>query len=233
MPVQVFRENKLGAVTFAAIGAVCLIATSAAVDSEWTWIGVAFFGVALYWLLPMTLELHPDRILFRSAFRSVDMRLDELDRVWCRITKVRWYGVIPGGTSYSFRLVDDRGRWIRAGTRMKRPEQLGIALMALTSGPLLRKCTQRLNMGQELDLGHIRLGRTQGVTVRKPGRFMGYRTDHIPLDQVSDYAIRNGHVYIWRRGEKFVRGPLFHNVANAIVLEDLLKALCGQAAARA
>ena len=113
---------------------------------------------------------------------------------------------------------------------MQRPKELGDALIEYTYAPLMRKCTQALDMGRELDFGPIRLSRAEGLKVRKPAFLgLGHHTDHIPLDQVSQFDIRTYRFYIWRRGEKRTRGPLIRKIPNAFVLLGLLETLCPSA----
>ena len=224
---QVFKENRLGAVTFAGIGVILLILGPGVIGSQWMLFGAIFLGIALYWLLPMRMEFQADRIVYRTAFRFVEMRLDELERFYYELTLVKWFG-LPGGRRYKFRLIDERGRKIALGARMRWPKELGQKLIECTTEPLTRKCAQRYAMGQEVNFDSIRVSQTTGVTVKRPRRFgFGYHMERIPLDQVSEYAIRNGHFYIWRKGETYTRGPLFHNVANGFVLKALLDTIYG------
>jgi hypothetical protein len=235
-PVQVFTENRPAGLVLAIAGAVCLLVGLTKGHSGWIFLGVLLLAIGLFWLLPVRLELYPDRISYRSFFRSREMRLDALERFYYRIVEggriysVSAWGVSRTGTRYSYKLVDDRGQTISLGMRMQRPKELGDALIEYTRAPLIRKCTQALDMGCELDFGSIRLSRAEGLKVRKPGFLgLGHHTDHIPLDQVSQFDIRTGRFYIWRRGEKRTKGLLIRNIPNAFVLRGLLETLCPSA----
>ncbi len=228
-PVPVFRENKAAALVFLILGAMCLFLGRPPMVSGWTFTGAALIAVGVAWLLPVTLELRPDRISYRSAFRVREMRLDALERFYYKAVSVRLYGIALG-TRYSFKLVDHGGQTISLGMRMRKPRDLGEKLVEYTSLHLARKCARSFDSGREVDFGYIRLSRSAGLQVKKPAfRGLWRRIDRIPLDQVSQFGFRRGRVLIWRKGEKQTTGPLIHKVPNAFVLVGLLETLCPDA----
>lgn len=131
-PVPVFTENRPAGLGLAIAGAICLLVGLTMVHSGrifagvallaggWIFAGVAMLAGGLYWLLPIRLELYPDRISYRSFFRSREMRLDALERFYYRIDaggriyRVSALGVSRTRTRYSFKLVDDGGRRYRS-----------------------------------------------------------------------------------------------------------------------
>jgi hypothetical protein len=236
-PVQVFTDNRPAALALAIGGAIGALIAWLAGNSEWTFVGLTFGAIGVYLLLtPIRLELYPDHISYRSGFRSSEMRFDALERFYyCGVSGGRVYGKGSAGvsktrTQYSFKLVDDQGQSISLGMRLRNPEELGKKLVEYTYAPLMRRCNEALAMGRDLDFGHIRLSRTEGLIVRKPNAMgLGYHNERIPLDQVGQFDFRAGHFYIWRKGEKHTKGPLIRNIPNAFVLMGMLEKLCPSA----
>jgi len=177
-------------------------------------------------LTPVRLELHPDRI-FAKRFSA---RGRCVSTPWRSSTHTAVKQKPAKCATYTFTLIDDRGKSISIRRPLVNAKEAGLYLVQLTSPPLTQKCMMNLDLGRELDLGPVRLSRAEGIRVTKPraGR-LGQRTEWIPLDQVSEFALRDGHFYVWRKGEKRTRGPLASKIPNLFVLPGLMRTLCPEA----
>ena len=187
-------------------------------------IGGLIIALAAFWLLPIRLELHPDHITYRSVFRFIELRLDELEFFYIHVGDFILF------RRCSFQLWDSQRRKISLGGRMRNPAQLEGALIKYTCQPLLRKYLQRFDAGQELDFGYVRLSRAKGLQVRnlRHKKVVMLTSDSIPLDQIGGWEIRSGRFYVGRIGEKPVRGPFVHEIPNVFVLRGVLETVCGK-----
>jgi hypothetical protein len=172
---------------------------------------------AALWTSRRRVVLYPEGLSYSNLVGEKQVRWDDIERFHYRATK-RSVNLIPVGTYYWFRLVDTQGQKISFGSGLTRAASLGNKLLELTQIPLLRRVASQFDSGVDVDFGPIRLNRQSGVVVKKSWG----RHKQIPWTEVHSYAIKNGHFYIWRVGEKRATGPAIANVPNAFALLGLL-----------
>lgn len=222
----VYRGDRRPGFLFVPIGALLLLFAWPAHNGALICIGLGIVVLGGNCLTPVRLELHPDRIFYQTMFGSWEMRLDAVEKFYYKAVRQKH----AKNANYIFKLVDDQGKSISIRRPIVNAKELGLRLVDLTSPPLTRKCMMNLDMGRELDLGPVRLSRAEGIRVRKPrAGGLGHRTERIPLDQVSEFTLRDGHFYVWRKGEKRTRGPLASEIPNVFVLLGLMRTLCPEA----
>lgn len=179
----------------------------------------ALMGVFLWLQLSTRVSLHPEGVSLAAPFRSGEMRWEEVEKFFYSATK-QSVNFIPVGTYYRFKLIDAQGRKLSFGDAFGRAEALGQRLIEATYGPLMTRAVELYNSGAELDFGPLRLNRQSGFKVKT---WRGWK--EIPLDQIADYRIQQGHFYLWRVGEKRTTGQPLGEVPNAFVLLGLLDSI--------
>jgi hypothetical protein len=185
-------------------------------------LAMAPFALLGSWMNSIQLSLHQEGISYRSFFGSKEMRWDQIEKFTYSSVK-QSINFIPTGTHHTFKLEDAMGQKLSVGNRVARSAELGQKLIEMTYGPLMEKIADRYNNGQELDFGAIRVSRDEGIRVKKTIRWHS-----IPWEQMADYAINEGNVYIWPVGKKYVTGAALAQVPNAFVLLGLLENLTGR-----
>ena len=225
--LETFGGNKvvMGLVVVLALGTSWFV--YAAFTTPSTDNGFRIFALTLmagpvllfFWLKSIQVTLHTDGISYRSMFGEKEMRWDVVERFYYGATK-QSVNFIPIGTYYHFKFVDSEGKKLRLGNRVGRLAPLGQKLIEHTYPTLIKKAVSQYNSGQEVDFGSIRVNRTTGIKVKK---FFGWK--EIPWDNVSSFAIQQGHFYVWRKGEKRTTGPTLRFVPNAWALHSLLKSI--------
>jgi hypothetical protein len=101
---------------------------------------------------------------------------------------------------------------------MARTAALATKLIELTKGPLLSRISNEFDSGVDVDFGPIRINRQTGITKKSA---LG-RTKLIPWNEVRAYKIDDGHLYVWRIGERRTAGYKISSVPNAFGLLALL-----------
>jgi hypothetical protein len=227
-PVATYGPNKI---TLTAIGGVGLFFGSlvwpllqdSTARGAGLGVAVVLLGpvvLALAWLLKRRITLCQEGIRYQGLFGEKEMRWEEVERFYYQATK-RSVNFIPIGTYYSLKLVDARGQKIALGNGVERPAELGQKLIDATYAPMLRKAASLFDSGAELDFGPIRVSRQDGFKVKKT---FGWK--EIPWGQLHDYAIQEGHFYLWPVGKKYVTGHALGQIPNAFVLLGLLDIVC-------
>ncbi|MFQ5723852.1 MAG: DUF6585 family protein [Terriglobia bacterium] len=189
-----------------------------------TLVVVGGFGWLLYWLATVKVSLHPEGLSYHSWRGTQEMRWDEVEHFFYRAAK-RSVNFIPIGTYYHFILKDRLGNKISFGNRIQSPRDVGQRLIEQTYQPLLAKMIDRLNNGEELDFGPIKVSRPNGLTVRKT-----FRNAQIPWDQLAEYRMDSGQFYLFKVGQKWGLGKRIGKIPNAFVLLGLLDTLYGRSA---
>ena len=220
--LETFRVNKSSlviVVLFGLLPALYLFGQEDPFNLEALGIVALFmtpFAAAVTWLSSVQLTFHEEGIAYRSLLGSKQMRWDQIEKFYYSSVK-QSVNFIPIGTYYTFKLIDSTGQKIKFGNRFERLADLGTKLIEHTYQPLLTRLADKFDSGVELDFGSIRVSREKGIKVKKTFRWKEY-----PWDQVSEYAINDGQVYIWPAGKKYVNGSSLAEVPNAFVLMGLL-----------
>jgi hypothetical protein len=228
-PLATHGPNKILVAVFALIalaafwGAWSSVSSNSPDKSAETFAAVFYLVVAAvlaasaFWMSRRRVVLYPEGLSYSSFFGEKNIRWDDLLHFYYRATK-RSINFIPIGTYYWFRLVDTHGQSIRFGSGLAETSALANRLLELTQGPLLRRIASQFDSGTDVDFGRIRVNRQSGVVVKKSWG----RLKRIPWNEVHSFAIKRGHFYIWRVGEKRATGPAISDVPNAFALLGLL-----------
>lgn len=158
-------------------------------------VGMALSALG-FWMLRRRVVLYPEGLSYSTLFGEKQLRWDNVVSFYYQGTK-QSVNFIPVGTYYWLRLIDSQGQRVRFGSGLARTAFLAERLIELTQGPLLRRIASAFDSGIDVDFGPIRINRQTGIT--KKG-WLG-RTKLIPWNEVRSYAIKEGHLYIWRIGE--------------------------------
>jgi hypothetical protein len=225
--IDTFRGNKIvmGLLVVLALATswfVYAAFTTPSTDNGFKIFALSLFAVPVllfFWLKSIQVTLHTDGISYHSMFGEKEMPWNTVERFYYGATK-QSVNFIPIGTYYHFKLVNSEGNKLRLGNRVGRLAVLGQKLIEYTFPTLLREAVSQYNSGQEVDFGAIRVSRTAGIKVKK---FFGFK--EIPWENVSSFAIQQGHFYVWRKGEKRTMGPTLRYVPNAWALQELLKSI--------
>jgi hypothetical protein len=169
------------------------------------------------WMSRRRVVLYPEGLSYSGLFGQKQLRWDDIVRFYYQGTK-QSVNLIPVGTYYWLRLIDSQGQRVRFGSGLARTASLAQKVVELTQAPLLKRIASAFDSGVDVDFGPIRINRQTGIT--KKG-WLG-RTKLIPWSEVRSYAIQEGHLYIWRIGEKRTAGYPISNVPNAFALLALL-----------
>ncbi len=228
--LETLQGNKylLGAFGVVAVLSLLVFDLQAAHDKQdWTAVSVwlLLLGLGFAWVFSVRLSLHPDGISYQSLLGAKEMRWDDVERFYYSARR-QSVNFIPVGTYYNFKLVDREGRKLRFGNRVASTGEVGTKLIQFTFKPLLQKMAQRFDAGEEIDLGGITLSRTNGIMVK--GLF---KNKQLPLDQIAEYRIEKGHLYVFKVGDKRVNGVPINGIPNVFVLVGLLNIIYGRPAA--
>jgi len=180
---------------------------------------LAPFAAARVYLLSLRVSVHPYGISKHTWFGANEIRWDDVERFYCSATK-RSVNFIPIGTYYYFKPVDREGNKVVLSNSVERPSELGQRLLKGTFEPLYRRAAQLFDSGAELEFGPISLSRDRGLRIR-----WLFWNKQIPLDQVSEYRMGNGRLYIFKGGDKRTTGTPISRVPNVFVLVALLNAV--------
>jgi hypothetical protein len=177
---------------------------------------LAFFVLLIAERLTARAYLHDDGISYRSILSQKEIRWVEVERLYYGAHRLSAY-LIPLGTFYHLKLLDQNGQKLSLGDRVSRTAQLAEKIAQYTYEPLLRKATDNFNSGEELDFGLVRVSRSTGLKVKRWSR---YTT--IKWADLAAYKLDAGNFYLWRTGEKHTNGLPTERIPNAWVLLDLL-----------
>jgi hypothetical protein len=183
---------------------------------------LAFFALLIAERLTARAYLHDNGISYHSILSHREIRWVEVERLYYGAHQVS-ADVIPLGTFYQLKLLDQNGHKLSLGDRVGRIAQLAEKIAQYTYEPLLQKATYNFNRGDELDFGLVRVSRSAGVRV-KP--WSNYTT--IPWSDLAAYKLDAGNFYLWRIGQKHTNGIPTERIPNAWVLLGLLNAVSNQ-----
>lgn len=177
-----------------------------------------------YWISSVRVSMHAEGIAYESCLGTKEMRWDEVEKFYYSATR-QSVNFIPVGTYYSLKLVGKDRKKLSFGNSIERPADCGARLIELTGKPLFERLAEHYNNGAELDFGLIKLSREHGFRLR---RF--FRWQNLPLDQLAEYRIEGGHLYLFKIGQKHATGFPIKEIPNAFVLLALLNSLYQPAA---
>src|ERR1700730_2856745 len=180
---------------------------------------LAFFILVIAERLTARAYLHDDGISYRSILTQKEIRWVAVERLYYGAHRLS-VNVIPLGTFYQLKLLDQHGQKLSLGDRVGRTAQLAEKIAQYTYEPLLRKATDNFSNGEELDFGLVRVSRSAGLKVK---RWSGYTT--IKWVDLAAYKLDAGNFYLWRTGEKHTNGLPTERIPNAWVLLGLLNAV--------
>ena len=180
---------------------------------------LAFFALLITVRLTARAYLHDNGVSYASIFTHKEIRWVEVERLYYGAHQVSAH-VIPLGTFYQLKLLDQNGQKLSLGDRVGRIAQLAEKIAQYTYEPLLQKATHNFNRGEELDFGLVRVSRSAGLKVK---RWSSYTT--IPWADLAAYKLDAGNFYLWRVGQKHTSGIPTERIPNAWVLLGLLNAV--------
>lgn len=222
VPVETFRGNKIvmAGVLLIALGAGWGIMESCEPGDNtcWVWLAIVISPLLflLYWLSTVEITIYDGGISSKTFLGGKEMRWDDVARFTYSATR-QSVNFIPVGTYYHLKLESNQGQKISLGNRASRMEKLSTHMIQATMPSLLRKAVDQFNSGAEVDFGQIKLSR---AGFKAKGLFKWFE---VPLDQVVDYRIDEGHFFVFQQGKKL---PAISNglsqVPNAFALLALL-----------
>lgn len=228
--VETYKVSKpaLAGVGFLLLVVSFLVATALAATGNAKWVlalAIVPPAAVVAWLDTIRVTLQQDRVIYSSWLGQKEMRWDDVARFYYRVSRTSLIILpiplpIPTGTHHKFKLIDGQGRTMCFGSLIRQAEQLGLKLVEHTRGPLFQKALNLFRNKAELDFGPIRLLPDIGLRIKKTFR---YKT--IPWDQVAQYRMEKGYLYVFRLGERRTRGHEIARIPNAFVLVDLLNAI--------
>jgi hypothetical protein len=180
---------------------------------------LAFFILVIAERLTARAYLHDDGISYRSILTQKEIRWVAVERLYYGAHRLS-VNVIPLGTFYQLKLLDQNGQKLSLGDRVGRIAQLAEKIAQYTYEPLLRKATDNFSSGEELDFGLVRVSRSAGLKVK---RWSGYTT--VKWADLAAYKLDAGNFYLWRTGEKHTNGLPTERIPNAWILLGLLNAV--------
>jgi hypothetical protein len=183
---------------------------------------LAFFILLILERLTARAYLHDNGLSYASIFSQKEIRWVEVERLYYGAHQVSAH-VIPLGTFYQLKLLDQNGQKLSLGDRVGRIAQLAEKIAQYTYEPLLQKATHNFNRGEELDFGLVRVSRSSGLKVK---RWSSYTA--IPWADLAAYKLDAGNFYLWRVGQKHTNGIPTERIPNAWVLLGLLNTVSNQ-----
>lgn len=225
VPLEAFRGNKVVMIIVALIilGAAWgfIEACEPGDMTCWVWMAAVLAAMAffLYWLSTVEITIYDGGISSKTCLGTKEMRWDDVARFTYSATR-QSVNFIPVGTYYQLKLENAQGQKISIGNRASGMERLSTHMLQQTLPTLLRKAVDQFNSGAEVDFGQIKLSR---AGFKAKGLFKWFE---VPLDQVIDYRIDQGHFFVFQRGKKL---PAISNglaqVPNAFALLALLDSI--------
>lgn len=176
-------------------------------------------------ILKIRVTFNQDTLVYRSLFATREMKWHEVERVFYYAVR-QSINFIPVGTHRSIRVYDRSGQKFSFGNSVADVEELISHLTAMTRKAAFDRAAAAFNSGQEADFGDVRLSRDRGIQMK--GLF-GYKA--FPLDQIRAYEIQKGHFHVWGKPRKSLRSVSIRNVANVVVLMDILDSIYKRAPA--
>ncbi|MCU1242269.1 MAG: hypothetical protein JWO71_2995 [Candidatus Acidoferrum typicum] len=183
---------------------------------------LAFFALLIAERLTARAYLHDNGISYHSILNHKEIRWVEVERLYYGAHQVSAH-VIPLGTFYQLKLLDQNGQKLSLGDRVGRIAQLAEKIAQYTYEPLLQKATHNFDRGEELDFGLVRVSRSAGLKVKS---WSSYTT--IPWADLAAYKLDAGNFYLWRVGQKHTNGIPTERIPNAWVLLGLLNTVSNQ-----
>jgi hypothetical protein len=189
---------------------------------------VIFLGVLAVFVLLIAERLtaraylHDNGISYRSILRHKEIRWVEVERFYYGAHQVSAH-IVPLGTSYQLKLLDQNGQKLSLGDRVGRIAQLAEKIAQYTYEPLLQRATHNFNRGDELDFGLVRVSHSAGLKVKHWSGFTA-----IPWADLAAYKLDAGNFYLWRVGQKHTNGIPTERIPNAWILLGLLSAVSKQ-----
>ena len=183
---------------------------------------LGFFALLIAERLTARAYLHDNGISYHSILSHKEIRWVEVERLYYGAHQVSAH-IIPLGTFYQLKLLDQNGQKLSLGGRVGRIAQLAEKIAQYTYEPLLEKATHHFNRGEELDFGLVRVSRSAGLKVK---RWSSYAI--IPWADLAAYKLDAGNFYLWRLGQKHTNGIPTERIPNACVLLGLLNTVSNQ-----